>query len=379
MDLINLQLTLGRLYGQSTKELRRLYDEAFADVSPGSPVPPPTLPLLFEHSADVRARFDQVDPRLIQEDRHWIESEGIHLLDLWSPGYPPLLAAIHRAPVLLYVQGRIDSVTSPQLAMVGSRKPSISGQKVAQRFASHLSLAGLTITSGLAEGIDAFSHEAALQAGGLSVAVLGTGIDEPYPRIHHRLARRIAAQGALVSELPPRSPPLARNFPLRNRIISGLSQGVLVVEAALGSGSLHTARAAVKQDRPLFAIPGSIHNPLARGCHALIRGGARLTEDPIEILQRLEIGKPKQLVMALEKHAPHTSRDALALDKPYKILLDAVGFEATSVDELVERTGLSCQSVSSMLLRLELAGAVGGSADGQYMRLSPDNHAKQRF
>jgi DNA processing protein len=373
MDLLDLQLSLGRLHGLNASRLQRYAADCTTKPEPD------LLRWLYDHSAEARITFEGVDRREILKDRRFIEAEGVHLVDLLHQSYPPQLRAIPQAPPLLYVRGRTDCLVSPQIAMVGSRRPSASGRRSALEFAASLGAAGVTVTSGLADGIDAASHEGALNAGGRSIAVLGTGIDQIYPRSQGLLAHRIAASGALVSELPPRSPPRRHHFPQRNRIISGLSSGVLLVEATQHSGSLITAELALKHERRLFAIPGSIYNPLARGCHQMIRRGARLIESPAEILQSLGIDTPKQLLIDLT--APSIAERARppALDNQYKILLDAVGFEATSVDELVARTGIPCQSVASMLLRLELANAVGGLADGRYVRLSSDNHATQRF
>ncbi|HEX4377365.1 MAG TPA: DNA-processing protein DprA [Steroidobacteraceae bacterium] len=377
MDLVDLQLSLGRLPGLNVARLQRYAVEALPACE--SAAGPDRLLRLYRHSAEARICFEGVDRRQIAEDRLWIEAKGIHLIDLWHEAYPARLSAIPRAPPLLYVQGNVDCLSSPQLAMVGSRRPSISGRRAATEFAASIGAAGVTVTSGLAHGIDAASHEGALNAGGRSIAVLGTGIDQIYPRDQGDLARRIAADGALISELPPRSPPLRRNFPLRNRIISGLSNAVLLVEAAQHSGSLITAQLALEYEKKLFAIPGSIYNPLARGCHHMIRRGALLIESPEEILQSLGIGSPKQLLIDLAAPLRGGRDGPPVLDNQSKILLDAVGFEATSVDELVVRTGLPSQSVASMLLTLELANAVGGLADGRYVRLSSDNHATQRF
>jgi DNA processing protein len=201
--------------------------------------------------------------------------------------YPPLLREIPQAPPVLFVHGDPDCLRVPQLAMVGTRNPTPSGRETARQFAAHLAGAGMIITSGLALGIDAAAHQGALAGGGRTIAVMGTSLDRVYPAKHRDLARAIAERGALVSELPTGTPALAENFPRRNRLISGLALGVLVVEAALQSGSLITARLALDQGREVFAIPGSIHNPLAKGCHALIRQGAKLVETANDIVEEL--------------------------------------------------------------------------------------------
>jgi DNA processing protein len=248
--------------------------------------------------------------------------------------------------------------------MVGSRNPTTGGERTARDFARHLAGCGLAITSGLAVGVDAAAHQGALEAGGITLAVTGTGLDRVYPARHRELAHRIAERGALVSEFPPGTPPLAGNFPRRNRIISGLSVGTLVVEAALKSGSLITARLAVEQGREVFAIPGSIHNPLARGCHALIRQGAKLVETADDIAEELAAllgGLSLEPVV----DAGHADEGCHSLEDPeYQRLLQAMGHDPVSVDQLVARTGFTAETVSSMLLLLELQGHVSSSPGG---------------
>ena len=305
----------------------------------------------------------------IAADRRWIERERIHLVAASSAHYPPLLLRTAGAPALLYVKGDAGCLASPQLAMVGSRNPTLPGRRTAHAFAARLSAAGLTITSGLAVGIDGASHEGALDSAAPTVAVLGSGLDAIFPREHRALAARIAVQGALVSQFPPGAPPIRANFPRRNRIISGLALGTLVVEAASHSGSLITARLALQQRRRVFAVPGSIQNPLARGCHALIRSGAMLVESVDQILHELKFRQAKQHFDDTAGGPEAASGNAFRLDKDYKILLDALGFEPASVDALVQRTGLPSQSVTSMLLFLELEDVVGLHSGGRYLRL----------
>jgi DNA processing protein len=249
--------------------------------------------------------------------------------------------------------------------MVGSRNPTPAGRTNARNFAAYFARVGLTITSGLAVGIDAASHEGALLGGGLTVAVCGTGLDQVYPTQHAGLAARIREHGALVSEFPPRTPPRRVNFPQRNRLISGLSVGTLVVEAARESGSLITARLAAEQGREVFAIPGSIHSPLSRGCHKLIREGAKLVEDAADVLSELKFSLSKEALAS----SPGPVGKLPALDKEYEMLLDALGFEAATIDVLVERTGLPGESIASMLLILELEGRVAPHPGGRYGRV----------
>jgi DNA processing protein len=271
---------------------------------------------------------------------------------------------------VLYVLGDSRILASPQLAMVGARSATAGGRATAREFASALTRAGLTITSGLALGIDAASHEAALAAGGSTLAVCGHGLDRVYPRENHSLARRIRERGALVSELPPGTPPRRDLFPRRNRIISGMALGTLVVEAARGSGSLITAGYANEQGREVFAIPGSIRNPLAHGCHQLIREGAKLVETPDDVLSELPVFMLNQTLAVPETPPPGPPAGQVPLDKEYEMLLDALGFEPVSINTLVDRTGLPSGSVASMLLILELGGRVAPHPGGRYGRLS---------
>ena len=220
----------------------------------------------------------------IARDLEWHEQPNNHIITCHDPAYPVLLSQLPDPPPLLYVHGSVDLLSEPQLAMVGSRNPSRSGQQTAVDFARHLASAGLVITSGLALGIDAACHQGALDVNAPTIAVMGTGLDRVYPARHRDLALRIAEQGSLISEFPIGTSPQPGNFPQRNRIISGLCLGTLVVEAAIRSGSLISARYALEQGREVFAIPGSIHNPLARGCHYLIRQGAKLVETAEDVI-----------------------------------------------------------------------------------------------
>ena len=268
------------------------------------------------------------------------------------------------------MRGKVAALSEPQLAMVGSRNPTAGGRATAREFAARFARVGLSITSGLALGIDAACHEGALDAEGVTIAVLGHGLDSVYPREHQHLASRIAGSGALVSEFAPGTPPLHHHFPRRNRIIAGLSHGTLVVEAAQDSGSLITARLAGAAGREVFAVPGSIHNPLARGCHELIRQGAKLVEGIEDVLAELKISLCHQLLAQPQVAPPQTPAAPPALDKAYKILLDALAFEPASVDSLIERTGMNSESIASMLLILELDGHVAPHPGGRYSRMA---------
>ena len=306
-----------------------------------------------------------------------------HLLTSDDPRYPARLRDLADPPLVLYVAGDPDVLTLPQLAVVGSRRPTPAGRDTARAFARALAEAGLVITSGLAEGVDGAAHTGALEAaprgaGGLTVAVLGTGPDVVYPKVHGPLAGRIvAAGGALVTELAPGAPPRPEHFPRRNRLIAALAHGVLVVEAGVRSGSLITARLAAELGREVLAIPGSIHNPLARGCHRLIRQGAKLVETAADVLEELaptlaaagaraEAG-PEEMVAPDKADTSQYTEDRA--DSDYERLLEALEETPLPVDVLVARTGLTPREVSSMLLILELEGRVASTAGGLYARV----------
>ncbi|HZF26140.1 MAG TPA: DNA-processing protein DprA [Steroidobacteraceae bacterium] len=325
-------------------------------------------PELLELTEHARTQLRSVDARLIDADLAWLDAPARHLVPLTSAQYPALLAHAGGAPPALYVVGSVATLSQPQLALVGSRNPTASGRETAFDFAAHLARCGLTITSGLAEGIDAAGHRGALSVGRETIAVCGTGLDITYPEHHAELARSIAAHGALVSEFPPGTAPRREHFPQRNRIISGLSLGTLVVEAARQSGSLITARYATEQGREVFAIPGSIHNPLSRGCHRLIRDGAKLVETADDILSELHWQTPVASAPERAAEPQDANNGAPGLDKEYEILLDALGFDALGLDALIERSGLKPEAVASMLLILELRGLVEARPGGRYCR-----------
>lgn len=302
-------------------------------------------------SQKIIASLQRPDWQAVDKDLRWAEQAGCTIVTCQDAAYPALLQQVSAAPPLLFVQGQLEVLNLPQLAMVGSRNPSSAGKELAYQFAHFLAQHGMTISSGLALGVDAASHCGALAAQGKTIAVMGTGLDTIYPANHRELAAQIIEQGALVSEFPIGVGVKAEHFPRRNRIISGLSRGVLVVEAALKSGSLITARYALEQNREIFAIPGSIHNPLAKGCHALIRQGAKLVETAADILDELsgvlQLSRAKQTMSTIV-----TSTKVIAAEQA--AILALVDFSATPVDMIVERSGLTVDAVSSMLLMLEL-------------------------
>ena len=301
-----------------------------------------------------RKQYENVLSDDISRDLAWILHENHHFISCVSEDYPYLLKQIPDPPVGLFAIGDISLLKHPQLAIVGSRTPSVMGKETAFSFAKTLASAGMTITSGLALGIDGAAHEGALLVQGKTIAVCGTGLDKIYPDKHRTLAKKISEQGLILSEFPLGTPPKAQYFPQRNRIISGLSLGVLVVEAALQSGSLITARTASEQGREVFAIPGSIHNPLVKGCHQLIRQGAKLVENVEDILE--ELGTLAGL--SSFEVIPEKKESVLTLDEAHQNLLDNIGHETTSIDVLAIRTGLETSIISTMLLNLELEGFV---------------------
>jgi DNA processing protein len=299
----------------------------------------------------------------------WIENPHHHVVPFTDPRYPVALHALADSPIVLYVAGHPEVLNDPQLSIVGSRNPSPAGRDTAFEFAEALAACGLGITSGLAEGIDSAAHHGALAAQGITVAVLGSGLDIIYPRLNRNLSEAIALQGALISEFPLGTPPRRENFPQRNRIIAVLSLGTLVVEAARRSGSLITARLAGEHNRELFAVPGSIHNPLSRGCHELIRQGAKLTETAADILTELNFSAFFDGVRRGGGGLNGAPGIEAGMDKEHKILLDALGFDPADLDILVVRTGFKPEAVSSMMLILELEGHVQAAPGGRYSRV----------
>ena len=302
-------------------------------------------------------------------EREWLKDPAHHVVPFTDPRYPCALHALEPGPIALYVAGNADGLNDPQLSIVGSRNPTPGGRDIAFEFAESLAACGLGITSGLAEGIDSAAHRGALAARGMTFAVLGSGVDIIYPRNNRSLSDEIRLQGALISEFPLGMPPRRENFPQRNRIIAALSLGTLVVEAARRSGSLITARLAGDHNRELFAVPGSIRNPLSRGCHELIRQGAKLTETVADILSELNFSAFLGRARAASGGPGTPPGIAAGMDKEHKILLDALGFDPADLDMLVVRTGFKPEAVSSMMLILELEGHVQAAPGGRYSRV----------
>lgn len=297
--------------------------------------------------------------------RAWLDGPGNHLLTLADPAYPQSLLEIADPPVLLYVTGHPAALHGTALAVVGARSATRQGVDTARAFAHALAEAGVNIISGLALGIDAAAHEGALAAAeGVTVAITGTGADRVYPARNRALAHAIVERGAIVSEFPLGTPPLAHHFPRRNRLIAGLSAGVLVVEAALNSGSLITARLAAECGREVFAIPGSIHSPTARGCHRLIRDGAKLVETATDVLEELHGSR--------RPARPPANQAALAVsaddDPQTSAVLNALGYDPTDIDTLATRAGLTVDTLYAILTPLELVGRVVRLPGGRFQR-----------
>lgn len=319
--------------------------------------------------------IERPDAARLEGDLAWLARPGHRLLRCNEEDFPPQLETTPSPPAALFVAGDAATLLAPQVAVVGARSASAQGLANARDFARTLARAGLTVTSGMADGIDGAAHAAALEAGMLTVAVVGTGPDRVYPRKHRQLAARIEEHGAIVSEFPPGTEARPDHFPRRNRLIAGLALGTLVVEAGLQSGSLITARLAAEAGREVFALPGSIHNPLAKGCHRLIRDGARLVETAAEVIEALgpaALAQGAGLRARLEATGaePADESPARAQDPDYASLLASLGDGPATLDELADRTGLAPAALSSMLLLLELEGVVAPAVNGRWQRLA---------
>ncbi len=317
----------------------------------------------------IREIQQRLDPLLAQA-RQTIEAltqSGVSLLCLSDSSYPVLLREISSPPPLLYILGEINALSLPSIAIVGSRNASRGGLELATHFSAALTASGFVVISGLALGVDGAAHRGALRHG-ITAAVIGTGIDQVYPRKHRELVTEIVAKGgAIVSEFPPGTPPVAGNFPRRNRIISGLSTGVLVVEAAIKSGSLITARQAMEQGREVFAIPGSVNNPLAKGCHQLLREGATLVETTRDIVEQLGGMLSFKLAESEQSELPEPGNSGASLDASAAKLLNAMGYDPIDLDTLVAHSGIQVAKINGLLVELEIHGMVENRG-GLYLR-----------
>jgi DNA processing protein len=312
---------------------------------------------LTRHVGEAIASGISANEAAVEQAVRWAAEPGHAIVTLADAEYPQRLLELTDPPALLYVSGNVALLTRDILAIVGSRNATAQGVANAEAFARASSEIGLTIASGLALGIDAAAHRGALAGRGSTIAVLGCGIDVVYPARNARLHEAIAERGALVSEFPLGTPPVASNFPRRNRLISGLARGVLVVEAAISSGSLITAHLAAEQGRDVFAVPGSIHSPLSKGCHALIKEGAKLVDSTADLFDELQLPSPPRI-------------DAHARPERTHILLQHLGHDPCDVNTLCERSGLTAANVSAMLFELELDGAVASLPGGRYQRVT---------
>ncbi|MCW9029373.1 MAG: DNA-processing protein DprA [Kangiella sp.] len=320
---------------------------------------------LQEHGfrAGLAKKLSLVTDDIIDQDLEWFDSDHKFLVPITSRDYPALLREIPDPPKLLFVHGDNSLLNRHQIAIVGSRNPTAQGKDNTREFAKTLAGAGAVVTSGMALGVDGIAHQAALDVGQPTIAVVGTGLDRVYPARHKEMAVQISEQGALVSEFALGTPVNASNFPVRNRIICGMSLGTLVVEAAIRSGSLITARLAMEQGREVFAIPGSIHNTLARGCHSIIKQGAKLVETAEEVIE--ELGA---LATWQTEHNEQAEAQDLVLEKEYQEILQYVDDSTTSADTIIQRSGLEIEVVSHMLLLLELNNYIA-SVPGGYQRV----------
>lgn len=316
--------------------------------------------------------YQGVDETAIQATLVWLEDNNNHLITLADETYPKQLLEISNPPAILYAKGNLEALKQPAIAIVGSRNATPQGIKNAQDFAENLANQRLCIISGMALGIDGAAHQGALKApkttAGATIAVVGTGLDIVYPARHRQLAHEIADNGLLLSEFPIGTPSKPQNFPRRNRIITGLSLGCLVVEANVGSGSLISAKLAAEQGREVFAIPGSIHSPVAKGCHALIKQGAKLVESSDDILSEIQFEKSQKTLKTI---SPNGSLPERANTPPEaSTVLDSMGFEPIAFDKILPLTGLTSNELSTMLTILELEGKIASVPGGQYQRLA---------
>ncbi len=390
-DELQLWIALWRIPGVGPKSFHKL----LSNIGDAATVFSSSISRLTQAGISEKLAHAILDNKTNQEsaipDIEWLKAADIHhIITIQCDEYPELLKRISDPPPLLYVHGKLSLLKDPQIAIVGSRNPTQGGTNNAYEFAKHLGQTGFCITSGLALGIDGNAHNGALEVNAPTIAVTATGIDRVYPAKHREMAHRIADNGAIVTEFPIGTQPKASNFPRRNRIISGLSYGTLVVEAAQQSGSLITARLAMEQNREVFAIPGSIHNPLARGCHQLIRQGAKLVEtaqdileematvidvsehpDDLQISSNTSTNRPTSVENRIKTNSNPANTENLdsSPNDDQQIILKEMGFDPISIDQLIVRTGIDTASLSASLLMLELQNLIASNGGGTYTRL----------
>ena len=364
-DLLAFELALHRVSGIRTQlkhQLVQRFDTARDTVHAGD------IDLLEAGLTQGELSYlRKLDWRGVERDLAWLENPGNLVVNHRDLAYPDLLKEIHDPPYLIFVKGNASILNCQQISMVGSRRPTAAGKKIACSLARDLVAYGFVVTSGLALGIDSMCHQGALEGQGRTVAVLGNGLDTIYPKKNTQLADAILESGALISEFPVGTPPQRHNFPVRNRIISGLGIGTIVVEAALRSGSLITARLAAEQGRDVFAVPGSILNPMSEGCHWLLKQGARLTESVTDVIEESGIDISHRRLVS--EAVVNNNEFPLSMDKNHHVLLEVMGFEPVTVDDLVQTSGLTTAEVSSMLLNMELSGVLESQLDGTFIRI----------
>jgi len=374
MDYHQAWLLLNRTKGIGVAKIRQLlsYYESVEKI-----FQQPSYPEHLLLNASIKSSLKAPDLKTIESDLRWLNKDNNHLLALDDDLYPPLLKQTDSPPPLLYATGKLECLLLPQLAVVGSRNATPAGLKNTRSFCYDLAKKNLCITSGMALGVDGTAHRAALDAEGTTIAVMGTGLDVVYPAKHKDLAHDIAENGVLISEFPTGTRPNSFNFPRRNRIICGLSLGTLVVEAGTQSGTLITARQTMEINRPVMAIPGSIHSPLAKGCHLLIKQGAKLVESAQEILEELTplaqslSLQIKEKLFSLEEKPVKTDRNPYISEQndEHHALLQHILYEPTAIDKIIAKSKMSTQEVSSILLILELEDKIQALPGANYIRL----------
>ena len=359
-----LWVSLGRISGIGSQTYCQLLKAFGSPESIYATHPKQLRDIVSERIASEITRGHDVDT--LEQTRLWLSQDNNHLVTLADPEYPKSLLEIADPPPFLYTKGNLSLLNQPSIAIVGSRNASAQGEKNAEAFAADLCAYGLCIVSGLALGIDGAAHRGALRVNGATIAVVGTGLDIVYPAKHRDLAHQIAQNGLIISEFDLGTPSKPQNFPKRNRIISGLSLGCLVVEANLHSGSQITARLATEQGREVFAIPGSIHSPMSKGCHQLIKQGAKLVDCLQDIVEELNLSHTPQshLLSGTDINSANQVENAAG-----NIILTTMGYDPITLDHLVALSGLTVSEVSSMLMLLELEGKIASLTGGQYQKI----------